>query len=177
MASEDKPMTSAEETPGERLDRLRARLSVQQREFVELYLADLDVGEAYSKAFDMKTARAARARGFALLDKWYIQDYIAAMFESNDSRDALVTKSEVITVLRDIMRGDVTTEDKDRIAAAALLGKYLGLDIKRVAAVTPDGKAAPVPVFVGLTDRQVLEIRSKILGVDTTSTESDDSNA
>ena len=177
MAS-DAPMTSAEETPREKLVRLRARLSVEQRMFCEYYLDDLDVSEAYKKAFGTKTTKAARARGYALLNRWYIQDFIACMLEADDPNDVLITKSEVVTTVRDIMRYGL--EDKDRIAAAALLMKYLGLDVKRVQGIGADGKPVDPPrpqLFVGLSTDQVREIRSKILGVDTTESEHDDANS
>jgi hypothetical protein len=177
MAS-DAPQTSAEETPREKLARLRARLSVEQRMFCEYYLDDLDAAEAYQKAFGTKTTKSARSRGYALLNKWYIQDFIACMLDAADPNEALVTKAEVVTTVRDVMR--FALEDKDRIAAAALLMKYLGLDVKRVQGIGADGKPIDPPrpqLFVGLSNDQVREIRSKILGVDVPAPEHDDANS
>jgi hypothetical protein len=177
MAS-DAPHSTAEETPREKLARLRARLSTEQRMFCEYYLDDLDAAEAYKKAFDMKTTKAARRRGYALLNRWYIQDFIACMLEADDPNEALVTKSEVVSTVRDIMH--FSLEDKDRLAAAGLLMKYLGLDVKRVQGIGADGKPIDPPrpqLFVGLSTDQVREIRTKILGVDTAESEHDDANS
>lgn len=142
-----------DETPKEKIERLRSRLTEQQRRFCEVYLEELDAGLAYNAAYGSQSTY----RGNEVLGKWYIQDYLAALTEAGTYDDIIVTKTEVLAQMATIMRHG--GEDKDRIAAAKLISHVRGFGVKKVehsGSVKRDG----------LTDDEVLQVRAKFLGVD-----------
>lgn len=157
-------MAEQEETPGEKLERLRTRLTVEQRRFCEEFLATQDPSTAYAVAYGKTDLKGLSARAFSLLERWYIKDYCTALLEDDgDLLELVVTKTEVMHTLADRMRN--SGEDKDRIRAAEVLGKFLGLgNVKKVELTGKDG--GPVKTNLGLSAEQIHHLRANFIGVD-----------
>lgn len=148
------------ETERERFTRLQARLSVEQRTFCEEYLLSQDARYAYKQAFGVDN----RGRAFALLEHWAVKEYMAALLgEGAVSDDAVLSRAEIISTLRGIMR-DGKAKDQDRIKAAEVAAKVLGIaEVKRHELSGPGGRAIQVE---GISKRQVVDIRARVLGID-----------
>ena len=149
----------AEETEGEKLERLRAALTVEQRVFCEQYLLTLDPVAAYAKAYGKKRNSS---HAYVLLAKWYVKDYLAALMEVEDPTDALLTKAECLVTLRDIMR-DPKTKPGTKVRAVEVALKGLGIG-EKPAAPTNGG----TQVFVGFNMQQLATVRGQLLGFDVT---------
>ncbi len=164
---------TGDETAAEKCERLRQRLSVKQRRFCEEFLKTQDAAVAYAKAYgsdedDEKRALLSRPsklapRAFALLERWYIKDYCAALLEGSDVQELLVTRAEVLHTLADRMRN--AGEDKDRIRAAEIVGKFIGITTVKRVEVTGAG-GGPVKAELGLDLKQIHKLRADFLGVD-----------
>lgn len=152
------------ETTGEKLERLRAMLSIEQRTFVEEYLKTMNVREAYKRAFGKERHGS---NGYLLLKRWYIAEYIAALTEVDDPTDVLITKEEILGVLAHILR-DNSVKPGTRIRAAEVAFKGLGVGEK----VTHEHTGTVR--FQGLTRVMVQQIRGQILGVDISEEGGDD---
>jgi hypothetical protein len=151
------PLALQEETPGEKLSRLRDLLTYEQRVFCEEYCKSLDPPKAYTVAF----GKSNTGQGYALLKRWYIKEYLAALTECDDPADALLTKEECLVTLRDIIRNpDVKPGTKIRAVEVAFKGLGIGDTLRHTG---PDGKSPPT--FVGLTKVHILQIRSGIMGI------------
>lgn len=157
----------AEETEGEKLERLRAALTVEQRVFCEQYLLTLDPVAAYAKAYGKKRNSS---HAYVLLAKWYVKDYLAALMEVEDPTDALLTKAECLVTLRDIMR-DPNTKPGTKVRAVEVALKGLGVGEKPVA------PGSTTQVFVGFNLQQLAAVRGQLLGFDVTASVSDDGQA
>lgn len=154
-----------DETPAEKLERLRSRLSVEQRRFCEEFMVSQDAASAYATAYGKTEFKGLAQRGFSLLERWYIQDYCKALLEDDgvNLQDLVITKSEVMHTLADRMRH--SAEDKDRIRAAEIVGKFLGLgNTKKLEVTGRDG--GPLKAELGLNEDQIKHLRANFLGVD-----------
>lgn len=158
----------AEDTEGEKLERLRAALTVEQRVFCEQYLLTLDPVAAYAKAYGKKRNSS---HAYVLLAKWYVKDYLAALMEVEDPTDALLTKAECLVILRDIMR-DPKTKPGTKVRAVEVALKGLGIG-EKPAAPTNGG----TQVFVGFNMQQLATVRGQLLGFDVTVDVRDDGQA
>lgn len=143
-----------EETPAEKLERFRAKLTYEQRFFCEYYIATQDAPRAYKQAYDTHNP----GRAYALLEKWYIVDYIQALGDTGVD-GLLLTRAEIISTLRDVMRKS-GTEDRDRIRAAEVAAKVTGLGAPKKVEHSGEVKTK------GLSDEQIQDLRSKLLGLD-----------
>lgn len=161
-------MTKSEETEGEKLERLRAVLSVEQRTFCEQYLLTLDPQAAYEKAYGKKRNSS---HAFVLLEKWYVKEYLAALLEVADPTDALLTKGECLVTLRTIMR-DPKTKPGTKVRAVEVALKALGIGEKQA----PTG-GNTTQVFVGFNMQQLATVRGQLLGFDVSTTVVDDGTA
>lgn len=122
---------SDQETPTEILERLRARMDVRERRFVEEFVQTGDSDASYKLAFNVQTGTAGRVA--RLLGKWYVQDYLRAYTKKADPLDLQIGSSEVLEHLASILRG--TGEDSDRIASARVINKMRGYDAPKVVKV------------------------------------------
>ena len=147
-------MSSDDETTGEKLQRLRSRLTKEQRTFCETYLASQDAHAAYVAGY----GRENKGHAYTLLGKWYIRDYIQALGDT-DMEELLVTREEILSTLRNIMRKEYA-EDKDRIRAAEVAAKIKGMHVKKVE------HSGAVTASVGLNEKQIQDLRANFLGVD-----------
>jgi len=147
-----------DETTGEKLERLRTRLSIEQRTFCEEFIRTQDSKASYLKAYGTDNARS----GYTLLARWYVRDYITALLEGSDLQELLVTRDEVINTLAEVMR-DGDARDQDRIRAAEVAGKFIGIaTVKRHEVTGKNGG----PVLTGLDVEQIRQLRADFLGVD-----------
>jgi phage terminase small subunit len=153
--------TARDETPDEKVTRLRERLSYEQRRFCEEFIKCCDAPTAYRIAYDNENAKASTAS--QLLGRWYIQDYIAALSESQGLDDTIITKGETLAHLANILR-DEASEDKDRIAAAKVISHVRGFGVKRVEHTGSEG--GPIRTTTGLDQAQIQQLRADFLGVD-----------
>lgn len=148
-------MSGNDETHGEKLIRLRDRLSEKQRTFVEQYMLTMDVDFAYSKAYS--SSSGAKSRGYALMEKWYINDYMAALAET-DVESLLLTKMEIVNTLAGILRNG-EAKDQDRIRACEVAAKVKGISVKKV-------EHSGAVATGGLTPDNIQQLRAEFLGVD-----------
>lgn len=139
------------ESQEQKLDRLRSRFTPEQRLFADSYLDSGDCEDAYEKAY----GKHNRSRAYALLDSWYIRDYIAAVLETENSDAHLITRSEVLSELHRAMVG--AEKDADRIKAAEVLLRECGTP-------APPTHQTTVQIAVGMTPDKISEIR-KTLGI------------
>lgn len=147
-----------QETTGEKLERLRALLSYEQRTFCEQYLLTLDPVDSYQKAFNCK--RKSANHGYVLLEKWYIKEYLSALMEVENPTDALLTKAECLVTLREIMR-DPSTRPGTKVRAVEVALRAIGVDV--------DNERPRIQqIFVGFSEEQLAKIRSQLLGFDET---------
>jgi hypothetical protein len=83
---------------------------------------------------------------------------MAALTEAGSLDDVIITKTEVLAHLADVLRHG---ENKDRVAAAKVISHVRGFGVKRVEQTT----TATIK-NEGLTEEQILAVRAKFLGVD-----------
>lgn len=164
------------ETQGERLQRLRSRLSVEQRTFVERYMLTHDPLGAYREAFpdEHLSARALRSKAYSLLERWYIKDYMAAMLDDEDGspESLILTRAEIIGTLAGILRNG-SARDEDRIRACQVAAKIMGAEAPERKHVEVTGKGGGPVEVRGLTTERVYQIRAVLMGVDPSQLESE----
>ena len=151
----------AEETALEKRDRLRARLSVEQRTFCEHYAESGEGTASYASAYGKANERAA----FRLLDRWYIQDYLEALIEcSGDS--LIIGRAECLSILAGIARGnpDKGVNPSDQIKAVAQLSKIGGFESPSRHEITGSNGSPIAFVERGLTRTAIDKVRDVILG-------------
>lgn len=150
-----------DETPCEKVSRLRERLTVEQRRFCEEFIKCCDATEAYVIAYDRDRVSASTAA--RLLGRWYIQDYIAALIETGGVDESIITRGEVLAHLAAVLRSE-TAADRDRIAAAKVISHVRGFGVKRVEhSGDPD---RPIQTSTGLNKEQIRQLRADFLGID-----------
>ena len=138
-------------------------MTEKQKIFCDEYLIDLNATRAYKAAYPkVKKDSAARANGSKLLTNANIKSYIAERLEELHS-ERTADAREVLEYLTAVLRGDSESEtvvvegtgegcskarrmikapdEKERLKAAELLGKYYGMfrdkvDVSGTAAVT-----------------------------------------
>ncbi len=117
-------------------------MTAKQRKFVEEYVIDLNITRAYKAAYPhVKNDGTACACGSRLLKDANVEEYVKKLLEEISS-SKIATATEVMEYLTSVMRGEqkdqklnadgdvfqLRVESKDRLKAAAMLGKRYGLD-------------------------------------------------
>lgn len=112
------------DSPAEVAKRLEDFLTIEQKLFCAQYCDSNDVIAAYSLAYDCSayTPDAVRKRAYALLNRWYIREYCAAIVGCEAIDDVLCTRAEVLDNLRSMLRSG---KSQDRIKAAEILLAHL----------------------------------------------------
>lgn len=148
-----------------RLARLGERLTETQRLFCEQYVELGDAETSYRLAYGFSgSAEALRIRAYALLDKWWIREYMSAICESENIDAVLCTRAEVIHSLKDMMANGT---DRERVKAAELLLSELRLEVEGGAPsmvnITVNGGGGVDAA--GITKTKISQLRAKVLGL------------
>ena len=166
-AREASSVAPCDDSPAARIERFRERLTTEQQLFAEQYCETLDAVACYRLAYDCKqlTPASVHMRAYALLDKWFIREYMSAVCEADGIDAVLCTRAEIMERLKEIMANG---SDKERVRAAEiLLGQLVKPD-------PPGGNTLNVQVNInerpGLSRSKLDEIRTMVLGVPTRNT-------
>ena len=129
---------------------LMTRMTDKQKKFADEYLIDLNATRAYKVAYpNVKKDDSARVNASRLLTKAYIREYIDEQLQKlHDER--MATTENVLLYLSDVLNGkskssvlslagngyqeviEKPPDERERLKAAELLGKYYGMWQKNV---------------------------------------------